>query len=115
MANYGAFWLAYLTAASVFIALVWRKVVIRPFPLLTYWVRALSVATLMTPWSSNVRDPFLAPALMIMALDGITLGAEAGLRAFVPLFVSWLLALLIATVWWWRGPRGIRKNMMSLK
>jgi hypothetical protein len=50
-----------------------------------------------------------------MALDGITLGIEAGLRAFVPLFVSWLLALLIATVWWWRGPRGIRKNMMSLK
>ena len=102
MANYGLVWASYLAAAAVFVSIVWHLFVFRRFLLLTYVVRGLALALLLTPWTSNIREPYLAPALMILALDGITLGPEAAVRAFVPLFVGTLLGVIVACALWLR-------------
>ena len=70
--------------------------------MLTYMVRAISIAMLATPWASHVDGAHLAPALMVLALDGITLGPDAALRAFVPLFLGIVGSLTVATLMWMR-------------
>ena len=105
MANYTAFWLVYLLAAVVFLTLLWRYAALPGRPLLNYCVRGFFAALMLTPWTANTSDPFLAPALMVMTLDTITLGAQAGVRAFVPLFVALLLAQLVAFILWLRNRR----------
>ena len=37
-----------------------------------------------------------------LTLDGITLGSDAALRAFVPLFLSVVLGLVVAAIVWLR-------------
>ena len=102
MANYGLFWLGYLLASSLFIAIIWHLIVFKRAVLLTYGIRAIAVAMLSTPWPSHVDGPHLAPALMVLALDGITLGSDAALRAFVPLSLSVVVGLVVAVVLWIR-------------
>jgi hypothetical protein len=102
MANYGLFWLVYLLASSLFIAIIWHLIVFRRAVLLTYGIRAIAIAMLATPWPSHVDGPHLAPALMVLALDAITLGSDAALRAFVPLFLSVVLGLVVAAIVWLR-------------
>ena len=108
MANYGSFWLAYLAAAAVFLILLWRFAAFPQRVFLNYSLRAFFLALLLTPWTANTNDPYFAPALMVMTLDTITLGSQAGLRAFVPLFVALVCAQLIATILWLRSRRALR-------
>jgi hypothetical protein len=102
MANYGLFWLGYLLASSLFIAIIWHLIVFKRAVLLTYGIRAIAVAMLSTPWPSHVDGSHLAPALMVLALDGITLGSDAALRAFVPLSLSVVVGLVVAVILWIR-------------
>lgn len=102
MANYGLFWLVYLLASTLFIAIFWRLVRFKRALLLTYVMRALAIALIFTPWVSHVDGSYLAPALMVLALDTITLGAQAAPRAFVPLFLSLLLSCGVAALVWAR-------------
>ena len=102
MANYGLLWLVYLLASTLFIVIFWRLVQFKRILLLTYTLRALAIALVFTPWVSHVDGSYLAPALMVLALDMITLGVAAAPRAFVPLFLSRLLSCVVAVlVWAW--------------
>ena len=110
MANYASFWVGYLIAAAVFLMLLWRWAVLPRRVLLNYSLRGFFIAALLTPWTANTSDPYFAPALMVMALDTITLGSQAGIRAFVPLLVALVLAQLVAVALWLRRRRSLHNG-----
>lgn len=114
MANYWLFWSCYLAAAGVFIAIVWRLFVFRRYPLLSILARSTSIAVLLTPWTSNPSDPYLAPALMVMTLDAITLGGSAAVRAFVPLLLALVLSLGVGVALWMKGRRSNKRKATAL-
>ena len=113
MANYGLFWLVYLLASTLFVAIFWRLVQFQRILLLTYMFRALAIALIFTPWVSHVDGSFLAPALMVLALDTITLGVEAAPRALVPLFLSLLLCCVVAVLVWARHRKGRSSSLRN--
>lgn len=109
MANYWLLWSLYIAAAACFIAIIWRVLYFKKHLLLTFCLRAATISILLTPWTSNVRDPYIAPALMVMTLDGITLGSGEAIRAFVPLLLSITTSIVVAVVLWWRKRRKLIK------
>ena len=80
--------LIYLTAGVVFFLLFWRLISILKLELLVYMLRGLTASLIFTPWFISLQETTLAPALMVVMLDMITLGSEEGFRAGVPLFLS---------------------------
>ncbi|MFT4863216.1 MAG: hypothetical protein ACI95C_002445 [Pseudohongiellaceae bacterium] len=95
--NYLGVWFVYLSAGSVFY-IVWHR--FTRFKRALWWsyaLRAIFLALALTPWYVSSSADTLAPALMVMTLDLITIGGEAAARAFVPLILSLLGALLVST------------------
>ena len=80
--------LIYLTAGVVFFLLFWRLISILKLELLVYMLRGLTASLIFTPWFISLQETTLAPALMVVMLDMITLGSQEGFRAGVPLFLS---------------------------
>ena len=80
--------LIYLTAGVVFFLLFWRLSSVLKFELLVYMLRGLLASLIFTPWSINLQETTLAPAVMVAMLDLITLGSAEVFRAGVPLILS---------------------------
>lgn len=94
--NYWIFWLVYLLAAAVFYGIFWKITGFLKSGWFPYVLRGVTAAVILTPWYTNSQDNLLAPALMVVMLDGITIGAETAVRAAVPLILAILLSLIIA-------------------
>lgn len=90
-------WLVYLAAAVVFYWLFWRLTDFRRRGF-SYPLRAVMAAIIFTPWYANSQDATLAPALMVVLMDTITIGSDAAVRAFVPLFLAVVLAIVLSLV-----------------
>ena len=56
------------------------------------------LALVFTPWYANIEGSSLAPALMVVALDAITIGVSAAPRALVPLVLALIAAEFLATI-----------------
>ena len=97
--NYWLIWIVYLAAAGVFYPIFWKVTRFR-WRWLGYSLRGLMAALIFTPWYANDQLNVLAPALMVAALDAITIGAEAASRASVPLVLALLTAEILATIIW---------------
>ena len=95
--NYTLFWMAYLAAGAVFYGIFWKISCSEKPAILPYILRGGLLALMLTPWYANSQNEQLAPALMIVTLDAITLGGSAALRALVPLILGLLLALVVST------------------
>lgn len=95
-AIYYSAWLIYLLAGALFYWLFWR--VTRPSRrrLLSYCARAGMLSIIVTPWYVGAEGSVLAPALMVVMMDAITISGAAAVRAFIPLLLSFLLALAVA-------------------
>ena len=102
LGDMGLVWLVYLTAAAGFIAVFWPLTRFRRFPWLGWMLRALLIALLCTPWYANSDGRVLAPALMVAALDAITIGQDAAARALIPLGVSMAGAVLLSNIIYFR-------------
>ncbi|MGI9251114.1 MAG: hypothetical protein ACR2PR_07950 [Pseudohongiellaceae bacterium] len=98
IANYTIIWLIYLTASVGLMLLFWSATHFPRMPQLRYMLRAVMIALVYTPWFANPDNSVLAPALMILTLDAITIGPIAAVRTFVPLFLSTLFAMLVAGI-----------------
>ena len=98
--NYFLIWLVYLAATAVFYYVYWRVTAFRQRIWLSYSLRALMLALVLTPWYANTQGTVLAPALMVVALDTITIGVGAMGRAMVPLTLSLLAAEILASIAW---------------
>lgn len=96
--DYITAWLVYLGAALVLSVLGWRLLRrLRPRELgwlLQCWLLAL----LFTPWYVLEDQDILAPALIVFALDTITIAPVAGIRALTPLVLALLAGLLLAAL-----------------
>ncbi len=77
-----------MTAGVVFFLLFWRLISVLKFELFVYMFRGLLASLIFTPWFINLQETTLAPALMVVMLDLITLGSAEVFRAGVPLLLS---------------------------
>lgn len=96
--NYWLAWIFYLTAAAVFYAVFWWLTDFRQRRVMTYCLRAVMLALIATPWYVSGDEALLAPALVIVLMDAITISGAAAVRAFVPLFLSVIMSLVAALV-----------------
>ena len=108
--NYILYWLAYLAASAVFYVIFWKLSYPRKPAFLAYMLRGLLLALMITPWYSNSQNDQFAPALMIAALDTITLGASSALRALIPLMLSLILALIISIILYYKNRKKYINN-----
>ncbi|MCB1670978.1 MAG: hypothetical protein R3F41_00130 [Gammaproteobacteria bacterium] len=107
--NYWIAWAVYATASCLFLLAFWRITRFRRRRVLAACLRAIFLAVIVTPWYVSDTGSAMAPALIIVLMDAITISGEAAVRAFVPLFLAVMLALVVALVWslirrgWSRG------------
>ncbi len=94
--NYWLFWSLYVTAATLFFIIFWKLTKFEKAIWISYSLRAVAATVIFTPWYSNPQDSLMAPALMVVTLDAITLGADAIFRSVVPLLLALLFALFLA-------------------
>lgn len=98
--NYWLLWSIYLSASAVFFLVFWRLTRFQKHQWLGYLLRGATLATALTPWYANQQGTVLAPALMVAALDAITISGTAAVRALVPLVLAVILALVVASIWY---------------
>ena len=96
--NYWLVWVIYLTASALFYGVFWRLTRFRQARWTAYSLRAIVAVIILTPWYANAQGTTLAPALMVLALDAITIGSEAAIRSIIPLILAIILAEALATV-----------------
>lgn len=101
--NYWLLWSVYLGASAVFFLAFWRITRFQRRVLLGYLLRAATLAIALTPWYANQEGTVLAPAIIVVLLDAITIGGNAAVRSFVPLFLAVVVALILATAWYFIG------------
>ena len=90
-ANFWLIWLVYLGASAIFYALFWKYIKLLTYELVAFFLRGLMAALIFTPWFVNIQGFIMAPALMIVILDLITIGPGETARAGVPLLLSILV------------------------
>ena len=90
--NFWLIWIIYAAAAALMYWIFWRVTAFQRARWWCYSLRGLMLALIITPWYANTEGTTMAPALMVMTLDAITIGGDAATRAMVPL----LLALVVA-------------------
>ena len=103
--NYWLIWLLYTLAAGGFYLICWWLTRLLSARWLSCSLRALLLALMLTPWYANADGSSLAPALMIVMLDAITIGPDAAGRALVPLLLALFVAELLASLYWFRSSR----------
>jgi len=96
--NFWVIWVIYAAAASLFYWIFWRVTAFKRARWIAYSMRGLMLALIITPWYANTEGTSLAPALMVMTLDAITIGTSAASRAMVPLLLALLLAEFVASL-----------------
>lgn len=94
--NYWLIWSAYLLAAAVFYGIFWQLTRFRTARWAAYVMRALLAAIILTPWYANPQETVLAPALMVVLMDAITLDGSEAMRALVPLSLAIIISLSLA-------------------
>lgn len=105
--NFALVWLIYLSASAIFYGVFWLATSFKRAKWRSYSLRAVAAAVILTPWYANVGGESMAPALMVMTLDLITIGSEAVARAAVPLIVSIIAAEAAATLYYFLQKRRI--------
>jgi len=113
--NYWLLWTVYLSASAVFFIAFWRLTRFSRFLWLSYLLRAITIALAFTPWYANQQGTVLAPALMIVMLDAITIGGTAAVRSLVPLVLALILAVVIAIIWYFIAIRKIKNSNKKQK
>jgi len=89
-------WAIYLAAGTLCYMLFYRATRgIRP-KVLANSLRGIMIALIYTPWFVATDQDLMAPAVMVIVLDMITLGDAAFVRALVPLVLAAVFALLVA-------------------
>ena len=107
--NYFLLWCLYIVAGLSFYSFLWWLTRSSSIKLLNYSVRGIMAAAIFTPWPANIYGDTLAPALMVIVLDLITIGEKSATRAAVPLLLAVIIAELIVIGLWWKSRRRVAK------
>jgi hypothetical protein len=94
--DYIAGWAVYIIAGTVCYMIFYRFTGVIKFKPLANSLRAILIALMFTPWYVSPEEDLLAPALMVMMLDMVTLGGTSFIRALVPLSMAIVFGILVA-------------------
>ncbi|MDO9318788.1 MAG: hypothetical protein Q7V56_11380 [Gammaproteobacteria bacterium] len=89
-------WTIYIAAGALCYIIFYRFTGILRFKPLANALRAVLIAVMFTPWYVSAEDDLLAPAIIVMALDLVTIGGTSFVRAMVPLTLAVLFAVVVA-------------------
>lgn len=95
--GYLASWAIYLIAGTACYVLFYKATGIIGFKTLANTFRAIMLVLIYTPWYVAADEDLMAPAVIVILLDLITIGGNSFIRAMVPL----LLAMSAAVVLVW--------------
>jgi hypothetical protein len=95
--GYLASWAIYLIAGTACFVLFYKATGIIGFKPLANTFRAIMLVLIYTPWFVAAEKDLMAPAIMVMLLDLITIGGNSFVRAMVPLLVA--LSAAVVMVW----------------
>lgn len=98
--NYWLLWAVYLTASAIFFSVFWPMTRFPQQRWLSLFLRGTLIAFAFTPWYANPEGTVLAPALIVVMLDAITIGGTAAVRALVPLFLALILSWVLVFIWY---------------
>lgn len=94
--DYIAGWAIYLFAGTICYMIFYRFTGgIKSKPVANT-LRAILIALMFTPWYVSPEADLMAPALMVVMLDMVTVDTSAFVRAFVPLVLSIAFCVLLA-------------------
>lgn len=99
VSNYWLLWGVYLTASAAFFTVFWPLTRFKRHQWLGILLRCTMLVLALTPWYANQEGSVLAPALIVVLLDAITIGGAAPVRALVPLVLALLLTWILAVAW----------------
>ncbi|PCJ39947.1 MAG: hypothetical protein COA71_12275 [SAR86 cluster bacterium] len=91
-------WLVYLIASVAMSFLFWRAAKKLFWIDLAYVLQVTFMAIVFTPWYVEADGNVLAPAIIIFAMDIVTIEIVAGIRSLVPLAMAILLSTIITMV-----------------
>lgn len=94
--DYVAGWAVYIAAGALCYMIFYRFTGAIKFKPLANSLRAILIAVMFTPWYISPEADLLAPALMVMMLDMVTVGGTAFVRALVPLTIAVIFGVLVA-------------------
>ncbi len=97
-ADYIVAWLVYLMASAAISFLFWKMIKKFFWVDLAYVMQVTFMAVIFTPWYVEADGNILAPAVIIFAMDIVTIEAVAGIRSLVPIAMSILLSTIITMV-----------------
>jgi len=89
-------WAVYLACGALCYMIFYRFTGMIRFKPIANSLRAILLATMFTPWYVNSDSDLLAPALIVILLDMVTVGETSFVRALVPLTMSITAAVFIA-------------------
>ncbi|HBN15003.1 MAG TPA: hypothetical protein DEG76_01550 [Pseudohongiella sp.] len=92
-------WAIYLSAGTLCYILFYKATgFIRPKALANA-LRGIMIALIYTPWTIAPDEDLMAPAVIVILLDLITVGGESFIRALVPLTLALMLAIVVGLFW----------------
>ncbi|HHX82111.1 MAG TPA: hypothetical protein GX696_03915 [Pseudomonadaceae bacterium] len=91
-------WGVYCLAAAVFSWLCWRVLRKLRSRGLAWLLQGWLLALLFTPWYVQPDDTLMAPALIVFAMDSITVSSESAVRALVPLIMTLFLSVVLTVL-----------------
>lgn len=89
-------WAVYIAAGTICFIIFYRVTGLLRFKPLANTLRAILISVMFTPWYISPEEDLLAPAIIVMALDLLTIGGTSFVRAMVPLILSVLFAVVVA-------------------
>ena len=89
-------WAIYLTAGTMCYVLFYKATGAIGFKPLANVLRGVMIALIYTPWYVAVDEDLMAPAVIVILLDMITVGGDAFIRALVPLTLALIAAVVLA-------------------
>lgn len=89
-------WGIYIAAGALCFVIFYRTTGAIRFKPIANSLRAMMLALMFTPWYVTAEGDLLAPAIIVMMLDMVTIGGTSFVRAMVPLGLSILAAFVVA-------------------
>lgn len=94
-------WAVYLAAGTLCYVLFYKATGAIGFKPLANMLRGIMIALIYTPWYVAADEDLMAPAVIVILLDMITIGGDAFIRGLVPLTLALIACIVIALMAGW--------------
>lgn len=88
-------WAVYLTAGTICYVLFYKATGAISIKVIANILRGIMLALIYTPWYVAADKDLMAPAVMVILLDMITVGGNSFVRGLVPLTLALIAAVTV--------------------